>query len=191
MGSLYNYDPLSDIIFHDDFDRGLCGWVVLSPNLRQDVIDYFPSQQRYSDWGPPMLSSATFGYVGTHGSMSGTYSLKIGTRPQAGKASEQPIKGSIGHAIKRLTYLKRQLLRCEMWYTFKAEQDRPGIGRERHPGFRLHVGRAGRRGPLVLRRPLHERRRRQDAAAVADPQGQPGHATKTGATWARAPRART
>jgi hypothetical protein len=128
MGSLYNYDPLSQIIFHDEFDRGLCGWVVLTPNLRQDVLDYFPSQQRYSEWGPPMLSSATFGYVGTHGSMSGTYSLKIGTRPTAGRASEQPVKGSIGHAIKRLTYLKRQLLRCEMWYTFKAEQDRSGIG---------------------------------------------------------------
>jgi hypothetical protein len=128
MSSLYGFEPLEQIIFHDDFDRGLNGWVVLTPNLRQDVIDYFPSQQRFSDWGPPMLSSATFGYVGTHGSISGTYSLKIATRPVAGRPDQQPVPGSIGHAIKRLTFMKKQLLRCEMWYTFKAEQDRPGIG---------------------------------------------------------------
>lgn len=122
------YEPLEGILFHDDFDKGYNGWVVLTPNLRQDAIDYFPAQQKFSEWGPPMLSSATFGYVGTHGSLTGTYSMKIGTRPVAGRASEQPARGSIGHAIKRLTYRRRQLLRCEMWYTFKAEQDRPGLG---------------------------------------------------------------
>ncbi len=128
MNSSYLYDPLPQIIFHDDFDQGLNGWVVLSPNLRQDVIDYYPAQKKYAHWGPPMLSSATFGYVGTHGSISGTYSLKIATRPVAGRPDEQPVPGQIGHAIKRLTFLKRQLLRCEMWYTFKAEMDRPGLG---------------------------------------------------------------
>ncbi len=128
MSSLYRFDPLEQIMFHHDFDEGLNGWVVLTPNLRQDVVDYFPAQQRFADWGPPMLSSATFGYVGTHGSISGTYSLKIGTRPVAGKPDQQPVPGSVGHAIKRLTFLKKQLLRCEMWYTFKAEQDRPGLG---------------------------------------------------------------
>ncbi len=128
MSSLYRFDPLEQIIFHDDFDEGLQGWVVLTPNLRQDALDYFPAQKRFADWGPPMLSSATFGYVGTHGSISGTYSMKIATRPIAGKPDQQPVPGSIGHAIKRLTFLKRQLLRCELWYTFKAEQDRPGLG---------------------------------------------------------------
>jgi hypothetical protein len=122
------YDPLEEILFQHDFDNGLCGWVVLSPNFRQDEIDYYPSQKKFADWGPPMLSSATFSYLGTHGSLSGTYCLKIGTRPQAGPPTEQPISGSIGHAIKRFTFMKKQLLRTEMWYTFKAEQDRPGIG---------------------------------------------------------------
>ena len=123
-----SYKPLSEIIFYDDFDRGLNGWINLAPNFAQDRMEYYPALQRFSDWGPPMLSSATFGYAGTHGSMHGTYSMKIGTRPVAAKASEQPVRGSMGHAIKRLTFIERQLLKCEMWYTFRAEQDRPGIG---------------------------------------------------------------
>ena len=57
MSSLYRFDPLEQIIFHHDFDEGLNGWVVLTPNLRQDVVDYFPAQQRFADWGPPMLRS--------------------------------------------------------------------------------------------------------------------------------------
>jgi hypothetical protein len=122
------YYPLEEVLFYDDFDQGLNGWVNLTPNLRQDTFDYFPAGKHFTDWGPPMLSSATFGYVGTHGSRNGTYSMKIGTKPVAGPAEEQPIKGSMGHAIKRLTFMERQLLKCEMWYTFKPEQDRPGIG---------------------------------------------------------------
>ena len=124
------YDPLPEIIFCDDFDTGLNGWVNLTPNFRQDAMAYYDSMHRFTDWGPPMLSSNTFAYVGTHGSLSGTYSMKIGTRPVAGRAEEQPVAGSMGHAIKRLTFTRRQLLRCEMWYTFKAEQDRPGTGEQ-------------------------------------------------------------
>ena len=128
MANTALYKPLSEVLVDDDFDNGLHGWVILTPNLRQDAMEYFPTLQGYADWGPPMLSSATFSYVGTHGSLSGTYSMKIGTRPVAGRANQKPVPGSMGHAIKRLTYTKRQLLKCETWYTFKAEQDRPGIG---------------------------------------------------------------
>ncbi|MBD3306197.1 hypothetical protein GF339_07395 [candidate division KSB3 bacterium] len=124
------YQPLEEILVHDDFDHGLQGWVNLTPNFRQDAMEYFPTLQGYTDWGPPMLSSATFSYVGTHGSLTGTYSMKIGTKPVAGKVTDKPAPGSMGHAIKRFTYLKRQLLKCEAWYTFKAEQDRPGIGEQ-------------------------------------------------------------
>ena len=49
MSSLYRFDPLEQIMFHHDFDEGLNGWVVLTPNLRQDVVDYFPAQQRFAD----------------------------------------------------------------------------------------------------------------------------------------------
>lgn len=122
------YYPLEEILCYDDFDNGLNGWVNLTPNLQQNSFDYFPAGEKFTDWGPPMLSSATFSLVGTHGSRNGTYSMKIGSKPVAGPADEQPIKGSMGHALKRLTFMERKLLKCEMWYTFKAEQDRPGIG---------------------------------------------------------------
>jgi hypothetical protein len=127
---LEKYNPLSRIICYDDFDHGLNGWVPLTPNLKEDEIDYFPSQRRHIDWGAPMLSSATFGYVGTHGSMSGTYSMKVPTRPVAAPSEELPVRGSLGIAIKRLTIPAREPLRIEMYFALKAEQDRPGIGEE-------------------------------------------------------------
>ncbi len=127
-GRYPGYHPLDEVICFDDFDRGLNGWMPLTPNLQQEVMDYFPSQRRHIDWGAPMLSSATFGYAGTHGSMHGTYSMKIPTRPVAAPARELPVAGSLGIGIKRLTIPKRQPLRLEMYYAFKAEQDRPGIG---------------------------------------------------------------
>jgi hypothetical protein len=122
------FRPLPEVIFYDDFDTGLNGWISLNPNFRQDRMEYYPALERLMHWGPPMLSTATFGYAGTHGSLSGTYSMKLATRPVAGKATEQPVAGSMGHAIKRLTFRSKQLLKCEMWYAFTAEQDRPGIG---------------------------------------------------------------
>lgn len=128
MAIPHTFDPLSEIICHDDFDHGLNGWMPLTPNLRQDAMDYFPSQRRHIDWGNPMVSSATFGFAGTHGSMHGTYSMKIPTRPTAAPAEELPSAGSLGMGIKRLTFRERKPLRFEMWYSFKAEQDRPGIG---------------------------------------------------------------
>lgn len=124
----YGFEPLSNVICYDDFDQGMNGWMPLTPNFRQDVMDYFPSQRRHIDWGAPMLSTATFAYAGTHGSMHGTYSLKIPTRPVAAPAEKLPIAGSLGIGIKRLTFSKRQPLRFEMWYSYKPEQDRPGIG---------------------------------------------------------------
>lgn len=122
------FQPLSEIVCHDDFDTGMNGWMPLTPNLRQDALDYFPSQERHKDWGAPMLSSATFGLAGTHGSRTGVYSLKIPTRQVAAPAEEFPPAGSLGIGIKRLTFQKRQPLRFEMYYAMKAEQDRPGIG---------------------------------------------------------------
>ncbi len=122
------FHPLEEVICFDDFDRGLNGWMPLTPNLQQDVMDYFPSQRRHIDWGAPMLSSATFAFAGTHGSLHGTYSMKIPTRAVAAPTRELPVAGSLGIGIKRLTIPARQLLRVEMYYACKAEQDRPGIG---------------------------------------------------------------
>jgi hypothetical protein len=122
------YQPLEEVVCFDDFDNGLNGWMTLTPNFRQDVFDYFPSQRRHIDWGNPMLSNATFPYAGTHGSRHGTYSMKIATRPVAARARELPVAGSLGIGMKRLTIPKRQLLRIEMYFVFKPEQDRPGMG---------------------------------------------------------------
>lgn len=75
-----------------------------------------------------MLSSATFPYAGTHGSLHGTYSMKVASKPIAAPAEKRPVAGSLGMAIKRLTHRTEGLLKCEMWYTFTAEQSIPGIG---------------------------------------------------------------
>ena len=55
------FNPLQEIIFCDDFDQGLNGWVCLAPNFRQDRMEYYESLMGFADWAPPMLSSATFG----------------------------------------------------------------------------------------------------------------------------------
>lgn len=122
------YQPLPNILCYDDFNQGLNGWLPLTPNWKQDELDYFPSQRRHIDWGTPMLSTATFPYAGTHGAMQGTYSMKIPTRAVAAPAQDFPPAGSLGIGIKRLTILQRGLLKIEMWHAFKPEQDRPGIG---------------------------------------------------------------
>jgi hypothetical protein len=130
MENLYGYRPLKHILFSDDFDKGLNGWLNLMPNFRQDIFNYYPAQEGWTKWGPPMLSSATYGYAGTHGSLHGTYSMKLSTRAVANPAEQLPAPGSQGIAIKRLTHIDKGFLRCEMYYSFTAEQNTPGIGED-------------------------------------------------------------
>ncbi len=130
MGKLYGYRPLKNILFADDFDKGLNGWINLMPNFRQDEFNYYPAQTGWTSWGPPMLSSATYGYAGTHGSLHGTYSMKISSRPVANPAQDLPAPGGMGMAIKRLTHMQRGYLKCEMYYTFTTEQNVPGVGED-------------------------------------------------------------
>jgi len=138
---LSQFNPLERIICFDDFDNGLSGWVPLLPNMRPDAIDYYPEQKYKTLWGGPMLSTATFPFLGSHGSMNGVYSMKIPSRPIAGPVDERPRPGSMGHAIKRLTVSRRSSLRFEMWYTYAPEHDRPGIGEEdiRSFGFAFDI----------------------------------------------------
>lgn len=130
MDLLYYYKPLSKILFSDDFDKGYNGWLNLTPNFRQDKMDYYEAAKGWTSWGPPMLSSATFSYAGTHGSLHGTYSMKVSTRPIANPAEKFPAPGSQGIALKRLTYNESKYLKCEMIYSFTAEQNVPGIGED-------------------------------------------------------------
>lgn len=130
------YKPLKHILTHDDFDHGLNGWMALVPNMREDAMKYYPGHEWKTKWGFPMLSSGTFAYGGTHGSLNGTYSMKIATRPVGVRAQEEPRDGSLGVGIKRMTIpYDAELIRYEMWYSMKVEQSRPGVGENDFRGF--------------------------------------------------------
>lgn len=125
---LAKYDPLPRILAYDDFDRGFCGWVDLTPNFTLEGFNARDSIINKTQWGPTMLSTASFGWVGTHGSMDGIYSLKLATRPVASRYEEPPKAGSMSHTIKRLTvHRPRGLTQLEMWYAYTPEMDRCGL----------------------------------------------------------------
>ncbi|MEK7404190.1 MAG: DUF6772 family protein [Acidobacteriota bacterium] len=104
------FNPLPRILFHDDFDEGINGWTELQANHDGNLDNLRPVLR---DMRPPQLSSCTFFDIGTHGSMNGTYALKLATRPRPFHASA---------AIKRVTFAKPGLVQFEMYFTFKAEQ---------------------------------------------------------------------
>ena len=106
---LSRYDPLERIIVHDDFDHGMRGWTQLVGNYEHTLDAMLPG---YAQHTGPMLSNLANWESGTHGSQSGTYALKIQTRPR---------KGAQNVAIKRLTFRKLTRLRLEFHFTFKPE----------------------------------------------------------------------
>jgi len=132
---LSKFRPLERILSYDDFDRGLNGWTELTGNYQQGKMAVSPGHERFSDLRPPMLSSATFPFVGTHGSMSGIYSLKLATRARAAGAGEEILRGSFSQCLKRLTFQELGLVQFEMWFTYKPEADRPGIGEDEFRAF--------------------------------------------------------
>lgn len=126
------FNPMKKIICYDDFDKGLNGWMDLHPNyVGKDFNTLRYSHIDKTQWGSIMLSSASFRFVGTHGSMSGNYSMKLATRPVAAAYTEAPAPGSFSHAIKRLTtHLPDGLRQFEMWYAYTPEQDRQGLSEQ-------------------------------------------------------------
>ena len=135
--SLSKYRPLKTIISYDDFDKGLGGWLDLHPNyVGKDFNTLRYSHVDKTQWGPLMLSSASFRLAGTHGSMNGTYSLKLSTRPVSRPYTEAPAPGSMSHGIKRLTtHLPKGLRQFEMWYAYTPEQDRQGLSEQAMRAF--------------------------------------------------------
>lgn len=123
---LSRFQPLKRVLVHDVFNTGYNGWMEIMPNFNE-APDFgeSPSIMVKHQWPPVMLSTATFRYPGSHGSLSGQYSLKVSTRPIANPYDQPPAPGSMGHAIKRLSFhhLKRRYLQFEMWFAFTAEQD--------------------------------------------------------------------
>jgi hypothetical protein len=124
---LSRFQPLDRVLVHDVFNNGFNGWMEIMPNFC-DAPDFeeSPSIMVKHQWPPVMLSTATFRYPGSHGSLSGQYSLKVSTRPIANPYCQPPAPGSMGHALKRLSFhhLKRKYLQFEMWFAYTAEQDK-------------------------------------------------------------------
>lgn len=106
---LSRFDPLSRIICYDDFDHGLQGWTGLIGNYEGSLDSLLPG---YQDLRPPMLSNLTVWDTGTDGSLSGTYAMKLATRPHP---------GSLAVGIKRLTFRSAGPIRLEAYFTFKPE----------------------------------------------------------------------
>ena len=72
------YQPLERILCYDVFNTGFNGWMTLMPNFPEyPDFDVPKTLVNKDQWPPVMLSSATYRYPGTHGAMSGTYSLKL------------------------------------------------------------------------------------------------------------------
>ena len=113
---LSKFRPLSRILFFDDFDEGLNGWCELVGNHAGDLRDI---REMARDFRPPQLSACTFFDIGTHGSIDGTYSLKLATRPRT---------NHLAVAIKRMTSASLGLVQFETYFAFKAEQVIPGQG---------------------------------------------------------------
>lgn len=106
---LSRFNPLSRILFFDDFDEGLNGWTSLIGNYEGDIDNMLPG---YRQLTTPMLSNLSFWDNGTHGSFDGTYAMKMATRPKA---------GSQNVAIKRITYIEPCPIQIEFFFTFKPE----------------------------------------------------------------------
>ncbi|HLI15134.1 MAG TPA: DUF6772 family protein [Acidimicrobiales bacterium] len=113
---LERFNPLGRILSFDDFDEGVNGWAELLGNY--DGTSNLDTVARHMrDFRPPQLSTCTFFDIGTHGPMSGSYALKLATRPVAGHTAT---------AIKRLTMVQRGRVQFETYFTYSAEAAVPG-----------------------------------------------------------------
>ena len=106
---LSRFSPLSRIITFDDFDTGLNGWTNLIGNYEGSLDSMLPE---YRDLRGPMLSNNTMWDTGSAGSWDGTYSMKLATRAKS---------GSLGVALKRLTWREARSIQFETYVTFKPE----------------------------------------------------------------------
>ena len=103
------YDPLSRIIYFDDFDEGYNGWVGLIGNYEGSLDTMLPG---YRPLMQPMLSNLTHWDTGSHGAFDGTYCLKTATRP---------VKGQQNVTLKRITFRDLGRIQFECYFAFKPE----------------------------------------------------------------------
>lgn len=108
---LSKFSPLPRILAFDEFDSGTHGWTELLGNYNGRG-DLSTVDDHMRDFRPPQLSACNFFDIGTHGALSGTYALKLATRPH---------KGHTAVAIRRLTMSGRGLVQLETYFAFKSE----------------------------------------------------------------------
>ncbi|SDL65596.1 DUF6772 family protein [Tessaracoccus oleiagri] len=117
---LSKYNALPRLLSVDNFNNGLHGWVELGGNYNGRG-DLESMDRHFRDFRPPQLSNASFFDVGTHGGMSGTYSMKLATRAH---------RGHTATAIRRLTMSGRGLLQIEAHLAWKTEANLSGTEEE-------------------------------------------------------------
>ena len=128
---LSRFRPLQNVVVYDDIDLGFNGWLDLTPNFVGPGFQQQPSRLDLGSWGPAQLSAAPMRFAASHGSMEGTYSLKLTTGPVAAPHTEPPANGSMGVALKRFSrFGDPNLIQIEAWYAYTPEQDRVGLGEE-------------------------------------------------------------
>lgn len=128
---LGRFNPLARVVTFDDFDHGFNGWMDLTPNYVYDNYESFDSAVDLSSWAPAMLSSASMRFAASHGSMEGTYSLKLTTGPVAAPHTQPPANGSMGVVLKRLSrFGDPSKIQIEAWFAYTPAQDRVGHGEE-------------------------------------------------------------
>jgi hypothetical protein len=112
---LSKYSPLKHILFADDFDEGVNGWCELIGNHDGDLNKV---RKVMEDLRPPQLSNGNFFDIGSHGSLSGTYSMKLATRAKAGHMA-QAIKRATSRSDGRVRGdelgRQRRSLRDQLW----------------------------------------------------------------------------
>jgi len=148
---LSRYDPLERILLVDEFDHGMNGWQTLFPDY--DGCEDYP--ERYPPVEPldqllersredaslrvdrripigrravPMLSSLTSWDLGSQGSWSGSYALKIPTLARTGDK---------GLAVKRLTWPYPSKFRIETYFCYKADSSDFRLGEREMRSFFL------------------------------------------------------
>jgi len=106
---LERFDPLDRVLIYDDFSRGLNGWTGLIGNY-EDSLDCM--KPVFKSMLQPMISTAVSWDTGSHGAMTGDYSMKIASRPQI---------GAMNLALKRITYRTLGVVQVEAYLTAKPE----------------------------------------------------------------------
>jgi hypothetical protein len=144
---LSRFDPLEHILFYDEFDEGINGWIPLGPDY--DGMEAYPGCPTRMEDLPPvalqrdrwqskdwpagtahriniMLSSLSTWDVGSTGSWNGTYVLKL---------CSAPVKNSLGYMVKRISNPWWNKLRFEAYLTFKADYPDYRLGQKDVNGF--------------------------------------------------------